>query len=550
MALFNKKDKNLKAERVLPSAFSEKLDMFTDEGMRNYREFRDEFLREEPYDFPEKESYDWEEEMNDYSPSEDATVDGLGEIIDEMRRRDAAEEAENEERVVAIVRDHIKGKFGERILKERKDKQFRNEVMAEIERQIMEQGALVKSEAHREQIKIRSINLILGHGPLELLYERGYSEIMVSRYDKIFVEEGGKMKLSDVKFGSEEELVNIIQKLVAPLGREINSSNPTVDGRLEDGSRFNAVLPPIAVDGAQLTIRRFPEKKITAQDYLNYGSLNEDVLQFLKYAVHSQWNIIVSGGTGSGKTTLLNLLSNFLDFDQGLAVLTIEDSCELRINHPNVRRYETRSSNASGQGAVTSRDLVKNSLRVRPDSIIIGEIRDGTMADFLRMATSGHDGCLTTVHNNSPEELENTIQVLFQMAKDFNFTEEAIKRIYCSAVDLIVQIKRCSDHVRRITHVSHVVGYGKVGARALGIHASDPLYDPHECYIRDIFRWEPWGVKDGKFYGDYVPTGYVPEALVEKARDHGVLIDRDMFVRKQPVHEWNYRDKEGWEGKD
>lgn len=543
MPLFGKKEKKGKvenAERVLPSSLSEKLDMFSDESMQQY----EETVVDESDDAGYKRqpaSYDWRAEMADYVPRhEDEISDGISELLEEMYQDDE----DNEEQVVSFVRDGIKTKFGNRILLEKKTDEFQEEVLAEIENLIMEQGALVRSEAHREKIKIRIKNLILGHGPLELLYDRGYSEIMVSRYDKIFVEENGKMKLTDVKFGSEEELVNIIQKLVAPLGREINSSNPTVDGRLEDGSRFNAVLPPIAVDGAQLTIRRFPEKKITAQDYLNYGSLNEDVLQFLKYAVHSQWNIIVSGGTGSGKTTLLNLLSNFLDFDEGLAVLTIEDSCELRINHPNVRRYETRAANASGQGAVTSRDLVKNSLRVRPDSIIIGEIRDGTMADFLRMATSGHDGCLTTVHNDSPEELENTIQVLFQMAKDFNFTEEAIKRIYCSAVDIIVQIKRFPDHVRRITHVSHVVGYGKIGARALGITASDPLYDPHECYIRDIFRWEPWGFKDGKFYGDYVPTGYVPEALIEKARDHGVIIDPEMFVRKQPKHKWNYLDEE------
>lgn len=535
-----KKGKEEKAERVLPSSLSNKLDMFSEESMQQYEEAYADDHEPESYLYQDA-SYDWRSEMSGYTPSqEEDTSDGISELLKEMYQKDA----ENEEQVVSFVRDKIKIKFGNRILDEKKSEEFQNEVLNEIENLIMEQGALVRSEAHREEIKIRIKNLILGHGPLELLYDRGYSEIMVSRYDRIFVEEDGKMKLSDVKFGSEEELVNIIQKLVAPLGREINSANPTVDGRLEDGSRFNAVLPPIAVDGAQLTIRRFPEKKITAQDYLRYGSLNEDVLQFLKYAVHSQWNIIVSGGTGSGKTTLLNLLSNFLDFDTGLAVLTIEDSCELRINHPNVRRYETRAANASGQGAVTSRDLVKNSLRVRPDSIIIGEIRDGTMADFLRMATSGHDGCLTTVHNDSPEELENTIQVLFQMAKDFNFTEEAIKRIYCSAVDIIVQIKRFPDHVRRITHVSHVVGYGKIGARALGISASDPLYDPHECYIRDIFRWEPWGVKDGKFYGDYVPTGYVPQALIEKARDHGVIIDPDMFVRRQPYHEWNYLDKE------
>lgn len=438
--------------------------------------------------------------------------------------------AEEEEIAVLNVRNRMKEKFGDRILKERKENAFRSAIWDEIEKALMDEGALVKSIEDRERIRERIFNLILGLGPLELLFKQGYSEIMVTRYDKIFVEENGKMKLSGVRFGSEEELRSIIDQMLAPLGRVINESTPTVDGRLEDGSRFNAVIPPIAVDGTQLTIRRFPEKKITAADYIKFESCNQKLLAFLQAAIESKWNMIVSGGTGSGKTSLLNVLSNFLSYDPGLSVVTIEDSCELRINHPNVRRYETRAANASGEGAMTSRSLVKNTMRVRPDIIIIGEIRDGTMADFLRAATSGHDGCLTTVHNDSPESMEQTVQVLFQMAEDYNFSENAISRLYCAGVDLIVQIKRCSDHVRRITHITHVVGYGKQGARELGIKASDPAYDPNECYIRDIFVWKRKGIReDGTFCGDFVPTGYIPKSLLEKAFDNNVHIDPEIF---------------------
>lgn len=469
---------------------------------------------------------------------EQSQLEFPSETAEDERRRDEAFRIEEE--VVAMVRSRIKKMFGDRITTEKKEKEFQNAVWEAIDRMLMDEGQRVKTVDERARIRRRIYNLIMGLGPLELLFDKGYSEIMVARYDKIFVEEKGKMILSDVKFASEQELRVIIDQILAPLGRVIDDSHPTVDGRLEDGSRFNAVIPPIAVDGTQLTIRRFPEKKITEEDYLKFGSLNEDVLQFLKAGVESRWNMIVSGGTGSGKTTLLNLLSNFYCFEPGLSVVTIEDSCELKINHPNVRRYETRNANASGAGEVSAKMLVKNAMRIRPDVIIVGEIRDGVMADFLRLTTSGHDGCLTTVHNNSPREMEQTVQVLFQMAQDYDFTENAISRLYCAGVDVIVQIKRCADHVRRITHVTHVVGYGDIGAEALGISHKDARYNPNKCYLKDIFVWEPWGVnEDGTFKGDYVPTGYVPRELLDKARDHKVHIDESIFVRKQK--EYNFK---------
>lgn len=439
-----------------------------------------------------------------------------------------------EEEAVHRVREAMKTRFGEKIKERKEESTFQSEVREAIDFELTKEFKVITTVEHRRQVGNRIYNLIMGLGPLEELFKNGYSEIMVTRYNKIFVEEKGKMKLSGVEFASEEELRLIIEQIFSPLGRDVNQNSPMGDGRLPDGSRVNAVLPPITPDGAELTIRRFPEKKLVAEDYIKFKSLNQTLLDFLKIAVESRWNLIVSGGTGSGKTSLLNLLSNFLEFDPGLAVMTIEDSCELRINHPNVRRYETREANSSGTGAISSRACVKNAMRSRPDAIIIGEIRDGTMADFLRLATSGHDSCMTTVHCDSPQELQNTIQVLFQMAEDYNFGESAIKRLYAAAVDIIVQIKRCSDHIRRITHISHVVGYGKEATKVLNIPYGHPDYDPDEVYIRDIFVWKSNGVDDqGYFIGDYVSTGYIPQRLIEKAEDNKVKIDRTMFQFKE-----------------
>lgn len=440
----------------------------------------------------------------------------------------------NEEEVVLRVREQIKNRMGDRIQEElkkkEKDPQFLDEVHREIETLLMNEGKYVRTPQKRQEMTERIYHLIVGYGPLEVLFARGYSEIMVSRYDRIFVEENGGMKDSGVKFASEAELRTVIEQMVSRIDRSINDANPLADGFLADGSRFNAVLPPIALDGAELTIRRFPDKKLTAEDYLRFGSLDFQVLWFLKKAVESKYNLVVSGGTGSGKTSLLNLMSSFLSYDPYLSVVTIEDSAELKVDHPNVRRLLSRPANASGNGEVTARDLVKNCMRMRPDVVVIGEIRDGVMADFLRLNTSGHEGGMTTVHNNSPEELDGTIQVLFKMAKDYEFSENTISRLYANAVDLIIQIKRYPDHKRRISHISHVVGYGSAGASALKIRFNCPEYNPSKVYIRDIFRWEKTGEeKDGTFTGEFRATGYVPKGLLEKSEMNGVHIDERIF---------------------
>lgn len=439
-----------------------------------------------------------------------------------------------ENEAVTRTLERMKKKFGERIKTERSQAAFREELRIAIEDALKDEGRAVPTIEKRDQMTERICNLIVGLGPLEVLFHAGYSEIMVSRYDRIFYEDHGKMCLSNVRFENEEELRSVLERIVSPIGRTIDDMTPLVDGRLEDGSRINAVIPPISIDGSLLTIRRFPEKDLKPEDYLAYGSLDENILQFLKIAVEARLNLIVSGGTGSGKTSLLNLMGNFLSYDPGLSVVTIEDSAELRISHPNVRRLETRAATAEGKGVVTSRMLVKNTMRMRPDIIIIGEIRDGTIVDYFREASSGHDGCMTTIHSDSPEELESTVQILFQMAEDYNFSESAIRRLYANAVDIIIQIQRFPDHVRRISKITHVVGYGKRAASVLGISPTNPEYSADEVYLKDIFTWEKTGVnQDGTFKGVFRATGYVPEAVVKKSLLYGVEMNTDIFIRKE-----------------
>lgn len=454
----------------------------------------------------------------------------LANIIEEKNARKQKEENE----VVIRVRDKVKEHYSTKILSERENPEFKAELFAWITDALKDEGRYISAD-RRERVAKRITNLIVGLGPLEDLLSRGYTEIMVSRYDKIYVEEKGGMVLSDAAFGSEEELQTLIYQIAGTIGRTINSSEPICDGWLKDGSRFNAVVPPIAADGATLTIRRFSDKKLTGEDYLKFGSLNEDILTFFDFAVRGGLNLICSGGTGSGKTSLLNLMSNFLSYDPGLSVVTIEDSLELKINHPNVRREETRKSNSKdGSGEITAQLLVKNALRQRPDRIIIGEIRDGTIADFLRAAGSGHDGCMTTIHANSPQELESQIVVLFMMAKDYDLDPDTIRMMYSNAVDIVIQIKRYSDHVRRISQISHIVGYGLQACNELGIGPGNPEYSDKKVYVRDIFRFVKTGVaEDGKFIGDYLPTGYIPKALLEKGEMNGASIDLSIFKPKK-----------------
>lgn len=436
-----------------------------------------------------------------------------------------------ESKVIARVRRKMRDQYGDQLANSHEDPELAKEIRDSIDRALQLEND-VRTVRQRENLTGRIYNLIMGLGPLEEIFtDEDISEIMVSRYDKVFIERGGKMVLSDVKFSSEEELRLICDQIVSRVGRAVNDAHPLADARLADGSRVNIALPPVSVDGTTLTIRRFPKKKMKPEDYLAFGSCDERMLAFFKMAIEARFTMIVGGGTGSGKTSLLNLLSNYYAFDPGLSILTIEDSCELQIHHNNVRRYETRDAGASGAAAVTARDLVKNSLRQRPDVIILGEIRDGTIVDFLRAASTGHEGSLTTIHTTSPEMMTSTVLQLFQMANDVDFSEDAALRMYAGAVDVLIQIERSADYKRRITRITHIAGFGEDGARALGISKGDPEYDPHKVYLKDIFRFVETGMSaTGEILGRYEPTGYMPKELLRKAFLNRVQYDKNIFV--------------------
>jgi len=361
---------------------------------------------------------------------------------------------------------------------------------------------------------------IIGYGPLEpLLKDKNITEIMVSRYDKIYVEKNGIMQLvPDIYFNSEEHLENVIQKIVMPMGKEINDSDPICDTSLPDGSRINATFPAVSPDGATLTIRKFSDKNITVQDYINLGSISPQMINFLKLAVEGKANIFITGGTGTGKTTFLNMLSGFIPSTE--AIVTIEDTLELKLQQENVRKMLTRRP-VKGTGEITTRDLVKNSLRQRPDRIIVGEVRDGSIYDLLDSWGSGHEGGMGTAHSKGPSHLVNTrIETLMGMS-DIKMEVATQMNMISDAIDLIVFIKRFKDGSRKITAITEVLGYGKES----GIKNATE----DKIYLQDIYRFEDKGYQNGKIVGDYVATGYIPKRIIKKAEIYNVHFDSELF---------------------
>jgi Flp pilus assembly CpaF family ATPase len=348
---------------------------------------------------------------------------------------------------------------------------------------------------------------ISGLGPLEeFMSDPEITEIMVLRYDHIVIEKNGEKINTDVKFNSEQHLVNVIQRIVQPIGRQINLSTPIVDARLPDGSRVNATIPPVSVDGATLTIRRFSNKALTGGDYLKLGTLSEEMLDFLRAAVKGKANIIVSGGTNTGKTTLLNMLSGFIPKEE--MIVTIEDSCELQLKSPNVRRLEAKESlnDNSKVMKIDIKTLVKNSLRMNPDRIIVGEIRDGTIVDMISAMSTGHEGSMSTTHANSPANLVNSRIPIFYSMANASFTAETQALQVAEALDLIIQIG-FRNKKRVITHITEVSG------------ASD-----YRINLKDIFTYTPNG---------FSATGYVPKTLLSRLKAYGAEIDEKIFALKK-----------------
>jgi pilus assembly protein CpaF len=365
-------------------------------------------------------------------------------------------------------------------------------------------------EVDPAQLAKELLNEVVGLGPLEdLLADDSVTEIMVNRFDQIYIERKGKLTLSEVTFSNESAVVGAIDRIVAPIGRRIDESSPMVDARLKDGSRVNAVIPPLALKGANITIRKFAKNKLTDADIIAYGSINQPMVEFLKMAVLHASNIVISGGTGSGKTTLLNMLSNFIPEDE--RIVTVEDAAELKLSQPHVVSLEARPPNSEGKGAVTIRDLVKNCLRMRPDRIVVGECRGGEALDMLQAMNTGHDGSLTTAHANTPRDCLARLEVMTLMS-GLDLPVRAIREQIASAVHMIVQQSRFPDGSRKITHITEVTGMeGEI------------------ISLQDIFLYKQEGYDDkGKVRGRFIATGNIPD-LYQSLQERGIPVDLSIF---------------------
>ncbi len=358
------------------------------------------------------------------------------------------------------------------------------------------------------------VDELLDYGPISpLLRDPSVTEIMVNGHDRVFVESRGRLQETPVRFLDERHLLRMIDRIVGPLGRHIDDSSPMVDARLPDGSRVNAVISPLSLDGASLTIRKFADRKLSAEDLVSYGSMTHDMARFLEAAVKARQNILVSGGTGSGKTTLLNILSQYIP--EGERLVTVEDSAELKLSHRNIVRLEARPANVEGKGRITIRDLVINCLRMRPDRIIVGECRGAEALDMLQAMNTGHDGSLTTAHANSARDALARLENMVMMA-GYELPSSAIREQISSAIDIIVQETRFGDGTRKIVNIAEVTG-----------REGDAIL------MQDIFEFRQTGVgRGGTIEGFYTATGNIPR-FIEEARRRGVLeLGMDVFVPK------------------
>lgn len=376
--------------------------------------------------------------------------------------------------------------------------------------EILDKQTTIKSRTFRDKVVREILQEALGLGPLEdLLEDPAVSEIMVVKWDQIYVEKAGKLELVPQKFLSEQQLMGILERVVAPLGRRIDIASPMVDARLKDGSRVNAVIPPLAVSGANITIRKFGKDTVGVEELIAYGSINRQLAEFLQAAVKCRLNVIVSGGTGSGKTTLLNILSSFIPENE--RIVTIEDSAELQLRQPHVITLESRPKNIEGTGEVSIRELVKNSLRMRPDRIVVGECRAGEALDMLQAMNTGHDGSLTTLHANSTREALSRLETLVLFA-GFELPVKAIREQIVGAVDILIQLSRLKDGSRKVIQVSEVTGL-----------------DKEFITMGDIYLFEQDSIdNDGKIVGDFVATGYTPRCL-SVFEEQGVNIPKETF---------------------
>ena len=392
----------------------------------------------------------------------------------------------------------------------RSPSELRKEVFDKI-RQLINEFEDFPSEINQVEFAQQLTNDVVGLGPLEeLLTDSSITEIMVVAPDQVFVERKGRIELTDISFTSPETLMAVIERIVAPIGKRIDESSPLVDARLHDGSRVNAVIPPIALKGPCLTIRKFSTDPFGINDLINFGTLTKEMADFLRVSVAGKRNVVISGGTGSGKTTLLNVLSGFIPEKE--RVVTIEDSAELQLPQKHVIILESKPPNIEGKGAITIRDLVKNALRMRPDRIVVGECRGGEALDMLQAMNTGHNGSLTTIHANNPTEALSRLETMVLMS-GMDLPSHAIREQIGSAINLIVQQNRFPDGSRKVTHISEILGLDEEGFMK----------------VENVFLFEQRGYDaEGRVRGQLVPTGYIP-AYVKELIEMGIQVPENIF---------------------
>jgi len=378
---------------------------------------------------------------------------------------------------------------------------------------LSEEPELSINKTERAQLVSELKNELLGLGPLEpLLSDNTITEIMCNDYKKIFIERNGKIVSAPIRFRNNRHLLKIIDKIAAAVGRRIDESSPMVDARLKDGSRVNAIIPPLALDGPALTIRKFSEDPLQVNDLIRFGSISPEAAKVMKAVVKMRLNVIVSGGTGSGKTTLLNVFSSFIPSHD--RIVTVEDSAELQLQQKHVIRLETRPPNIEGHGEVTIRDLVRNCLRMRPDRIVVGEVRGGEALDMIQAMNTGHDGSLTTIHANTPRDCLYRLETLVSMG-GLEITEMAIRRQIASAIEVIVQVARLSDGSRKIVSITEVSGM-----------------EGDIITLQEIFKFEQTGVNEnGKVSGQFKSTGIRPR-FSTRLKAFGIELKGDLFSER------------------
>ncbi len=409
---------------------------------------------------------------------------------------------------------------------EEKEQALRKQAYAAVCRLMDDEGRSVTDRHERERIVKEILDEALGLGPLEdLLANDSITEIMVNSRDQTYIELKGKLVEVDANFTDDAQLMGVIERIVHPIGRRIDEKSPMVDARLPDGSRVNAIIPPLALEGPSLTIRKFSKDPLTVRNLIEFGSITEEMADLLRSCVEAKLNILISGGTGSGKTTLLNVMSSFIPEDE--RIVTVEDSAELQLKQPHVVRLESRPANIEGEGAITIRDLVKNCLRMRPDRIVVGECRGAEALDMLQAMNTGHDGSLTTIHSNSPRDCISRLETLV-MFTGLELPSKAIREQIANAIHIIVQQARMLDGTRKVTKISEITGM-----------------EGPTITLQDIFVFKQEGMDENrKVKGRYVATGFVPK-FITRLEAMGIALPKGIFAEVQAGGPGPYRPRGG-----